>query len=50
MEQGAERLAAGYSLIIFPQHTRAVNFEPTQFNSIGIKLAARTGAPSYNFV
>jgi len=45
MEQGAERLAAGYSLIIFPQHTRAVNFEPTQFNSIGIKLAARTGAP-----
>lgn len=45
MEQGAERLAAGYSLIIFPQHTRTVEFDPEQFNSIGIKLAARTGAP-----
>ena len=45
MEQGAERLAAGYSLVIFPQHTRTVEFDPGQFNSIGIKLAARTGAP-----
>ena len=45
LEQGAERLAAGYSIAIFPQHTRAVDFDPEQFNSIGIKLAARTGAP-----
>jgi 1-acyl-sn-glycerol-3-phosphate acyltransferase len=45
MEQGAERLAAGYSIVIFPQHTRSVDFDPGQFNSIGIKLAARTGAP-----
>lgn len=45
MEQGAERLAAGYSIIIFPQHTRAVAFDPAQFNTIGIKLAARTGVP-----
>lgn len=45
LEQGAERLAAGYSLVIFPQHTRTVDFDPGQFNSIGIKLAARTGAP-----
>ena len=45
MEQGAERLAAGYSIVIFPQHTRAIEFDPDQFNSIGIKLAARTGAP-----
>lgn len=45
MAQGADRLAAGYSIIIFPQHTRTVNFDPEQFNSIGIKLAARTGAP-----
>lgn len=45
MEQGAERLAAGYSIAIFPQHTRAIEFDPEQFNSIGIKLAARTGAP-----
>ncbi len=45
MEQGGERLAAGYSIAIFPQHTRAVDFDPEQFNSIGIKLAARTGSP-----
>ena len=45
LEQGAERLAAGYSIIIFPQHTRTIKFDPEQFNSIGIKLAARTGAP-----
>lgn len=45
MEQGAERLAAGYSIVIFPQHTRTIQFDPEQFNSIGIKLAARTGAP-----
>jgi len=45
MEQGGARLAAGYSLIIFPQHTRAVEFDPSRFNTIGIKLAARTGAP-----
>lgn len=45
MEQGAERLAAGYSIIIFPQHTRAIDFDPAQFNTIGIKLAARTGVP-----
>jgi len=45
LEQGAERLGAGYSIIIFPQHTRSISFDPEQFNSIGIKLAARTGAP-----
>jgi 1-acyl-sn-glycerol-3-phosphate acyltransferase len=45
LEQGAARLAAGYSLAIFPQHTRSIEFNPEQFNSIGIKLAARTGAP-----
>lgn len=45
LEQGAERLAAGYSIAIFPQHTRTIEFDPEQFNSIGIKLAARTGSP-----
>jgi 1-acyl-sn-glycerol-3-phosphate acyltransferase len=45
MEQGAERLAEGYSIVIFPQHTRSLVFDPEQFNSIGVKLAARTGAP-----
>ncbi len=44
MEEGARRLEQGRSLVIFPQHTRSVDFDPKQFNSIGIKLAKRTGA------
>ncbi|MDT8444412.1 MAG: lysophospholipid acyltransferase family protein [Desulfuromonadales bacterium] len=44
MEEGARRLEQGRSLIIFPQHTRTVDFDPKQFNSIGIKLAKKTGA------
>lgn len=44
MEEGARRLTQGRSLIIFPQHTRTVDFDPKKFNSIGIKLAERTGA------
>jgi 1-acyl-sn-glycerol-3-phosphate acyltransferase len=44
MEEGARRLEQGRSLIIFPQHTRSDRFDAKQFNSIGIKLAKRTGA------
>ena len=45
MEQGLERLSRGISVIIFPQHTRRMNFIPEEFNSLGIKLAARAGVP-----
>jgi len=45
MAQGADRLASGFSIVIFPQHTRTIAFDAEQFNSIGIKLAARTGVP-----
>jgi 1-acyl-sn-glycerol-3-phosphate acyltransferase len=44
MEEGAKRLEQGRSLIIFPQHTRTVEFDTTQFNSIGIKLAKKANA------
>lgn len=44
LEEGARRLAQGRSLIIFPQSTRTVDFDEKQFNSIGIKLAKKTGA------
>jgi 1-acyl-sn-glycerol-3-phosphate acyltransferase len=44
MEEGARRLEQGRSLIIFPQHTRTVEFDTTQFNSIGIKLAKKANA------
>lgn len=44
LEGGAERLKAGTSIIIFPQTTRRPIFDPEQFNSIGIKLARKSGA------
>ena len=44
MEEGAKRLEQGRSLIIFPQHTRSVEFDAKKFNSIGVKLAKKTGA------
>nr|NIP48588.1 1-acyl-sn-glycerol-3-phosphate acyltransferase [Gammaproteobacteria bacterium]NIR52006.1 1-acyl-sn-glycerol-3-phosphate acyltransferase [candidate division KSB1 bacterium]NIU28088.1 1-acyl-sn-glycerol-3-phosphate acyltransferase [candidate division KSB1 bacterium]NIW22013.1 1-acyl-sn-glycerol-3-phosphate acyltransferase [candidate division KSB1 bacterium]NIY19036.1 1-acyl-sn-glycerol-3-phosphate acyltransferase [Gammaproteobacteria bacterium] len=44
MEEGTRQLKDGRSMIIFPQHTRTVDFDPKQFNSIGIKLAKKTNA------
>ena len=44
LEQGVERLGRGISVIIFPQTTRAP-FNPEQFSTIAVKLAARAGAP-----
>jgi len=41
MEQGVKILGNGRSLVIFPQSTRLPEFDPKQFNSLGIKLAAR---------
>ena len=43
LEQGLERISRGISVIIFPQHTRKTEFIPEEFNSLGIKLAARAG-------
>lgn len=45
MEQGLDRISSGISVIIFPQHTRRTEFVPEEFNSLGIKLAARAGIP-----
>ena len=43
LEGGEQRLRAGISIIIFPQTTRALVFDPAEFNSIGVKLAKRAG-------
>ncbi|MDA8228090.1 MAG: lysophospholipid acyltransferase family protein [Desulfitobacterium hafniense] len=43
MEKGKELLKKGTSVIIFPQSTRALTFEPENFNSLGIKLAKAAG-------
>lgn len=45
LEGGVERLSRGISVIVFPQSTRTTAFDPSRFNSIGIKLAKRAQAP-----
>ena len=43
MEQGEAKLRKGISIVIFPQGTRKQVFNPAEFNSLGTKLAAKTG-------
>jgi len=43
MTQGDELLKKGISIIIFPQSTRMIRFQPSKFNSLGSKLASRAG-------
>jgi len=42
---GAEALASGRSVCIFPQTTRRTTFVPAQFNTLAEKLAARAKVP-----
>jgi len=41
ISKGSETLSKGKSIILFPQSTRDVNFDPSKFNSLGIKLAKK---------
>lgn len=43
MTKGMELLSAGISIIIFPQSTRSIEFNPEDFNSLGVKLAKKAG-------
>jgi 1-acyl-sn-glycerol-3-phosphate acyltransferase len=43
LREGQARLAAGISVIIFPQGTRTPAFSRAGFNSLGVKLASRAG-------
>ena len=45
LEGGERRLAAGSSIVVFPQTTRTTSFDPGDFNSIGVKLAKKAGVP-----
>lgn len=45
MEEGQQRLKKNVSVIIFPQTTRSVEFDPDNFNSLGVKLAIRSKVP-----
>ena len=41
--EGTKILKGGISMVIFPQATRILEFEPETFNTLGIKLAKRAG-------
>ena len=43
MRKGQEFLSGGTSIVIFPQSTRKVEFVPEEFNTLGVKLAAKAG-------
>jgi 1-acyl-sn-glycerol-3-phosphate acyltransferase len=45
MKGGVERLQKGVSVVVFPQTTRSLRFDPSQFNTIGLKLALRAKVP-----
>ena len=45
LDGGRERLDKGISIIVFPQTTRTIQFDPEQFTSIGLKLAQKAKVP-----
>ncbi|MBN2875435.1 MAG: 1-acyl-sn-glycerol-3-phosphate acyltransferase [Spirochaetales bacterium] len=45
LSEGARLLGSGRSIIIFPQGTRKNVWNRAEFNSLGAKLASRTGVP-----
>jgi 1-acyl-sn-glycerol-3-phosphate acyltransferase len=49
LEDGQRRLDANISVIIFPQTTRSVEFDPKEFNTLGVKLAKRCNVPAVPF-
>ncbi len=45
LDGGRRLLAEGVSIIVFPQTTRTLHFDPRRFNTIGVKLARKAGVP-----
>jgi 1-acyl-sn-glycerol-3-phosphate acyltransferase len=45
LTEGLARLRGGVSLVVFPQTTRTLVFDPSRFNTLGEKLAKRAGVP-----
>lgn len=45
LNEGIKKLAAGRSIVVFPQSSRSTRFAPELFNSIGVKLAKKAGVP-----
>ena len=45
MDKGVAALTRGRSVLVFPQSTRTATIAPSDFNTIGVKLARRAGVP-----
>lgn len=45
IEGGTQKLHAGISIVIFPQTTRYIDFDPHRFNTIGVKLGKKAEVP-----
>jgi len=45
LREGTDILKSGRSMIVFPQSTRTAQFQPEEFNSIGVKLAKKAEVP-----
>jgi 1-acyl-sn-glycerol-3-phosphate acyltransferase len=43
LSEGEKKCRAGISVVLFPQATRSLDFDPSAFNTLGAKLAARAG-------
>ncbi|UCD90416.1 MAG: 1-acyl-sn-glycerol-3-phosphate acyltransferase [Desulfobacterales bacterium] len=45
LSKGHALISQGYSVAMFPQATRSANFDTSTFNSLGVKLAKKSGVP-----
>lgn len=45
LDEGTKKLAAGRSIVVFPQSTRSADFNTSEFNTLGVKLALKAGIP-----
>lgn len=49
LTEGCDRILSGTSVVVFPQSTRMPKFNPSKFNTIGVKLAKKAGVPIVPF-
>jgi 1-acyl-sn-glycerol-3-phosphate acyltransferase len=46
IQEGVKRLKEGVSIIVFPQAKREIVFDPSKFNTLGVKLAKKASVPA----
>jgi 1-acyl-sn-glycerol-3-phosphate acyltransferase len=45
LNEGQRRIQKGCSVVVFPQATRSTVFDANNFNTLGVKLARKSGVP-----